>query len=383
MATVTVKAASDTATLDYTPVGVEPTGPGLTSVSKLGTGTLNKRMDLLAAGNGITLPPAVFSDPDMNYPPAYPVYGYYLAKPTSVLGSGVDRSVLEVKAGTLTQTYQKLDALVEPAPTPYRVVRVDKARLVQDLTIRGTMQGTSSKTGKPYCYHGIQFYETVDPTIRRVRITDVPGAGGVPPLETFSLEAYRCSGIFLVEDVLIDGPNLAGSPGVTVNNTPSPLAVVLRRVRMTGHPNGSLWTTFGTRFASWRAEDCSAVGPTCGFNFEHVNVNGGSAVNNAKDSGIVIVRPDITNGAGGPAGLHLIVDASAAAGAGGVSNRVDVYDPIGVSAAAPFCVQISATYGYANVPKGPNAQRGADIHLWVGGVERRDLIRWTRTQGAP
>ena len=108
MATVTVKAASDTATLDYTPVGVEPTGPGLTSVSKLGTGTLNKRMDLLAAGNGITLPPAVFSDPDMNYPPAYPVYGYYLAKPTSVLGSGVDRSVLEVKAGTLTQTYQKL-----------------------------------------------------------------------------------------------------------------------------------------------------------------------------------------------------------------------------------------------------------------------------------
>jgi hypothetical protein len=105
MPRLTVTAAGETATVD-----VEPVGPGLTSVTKLGTGTLNKRMDQLAAGNGITLPPGVISDPDCNYPTNYPVYCYYLAKPTSVTGSSTSASVLEVRAGSLTQTYQKIDS---------------------------------------------------------------------------------------------------------------------------------------------------------------------------------------------------------------------------------------------------------------------------------
>lgn len=382
MARLTVAAAGETKTLDYT-APVEPTGADLVSVRSLGTGPLAKRMDLLAAGKGITLPPGVFSDPDMNYPPVYPVYGYYLAKPTKVLGSGVDVSVLEVKPSSLTQTYVKLDTLVEPAPNPYRIVRFDAAQLVQDLTIRGTLQGTSAKSGKPYSYHGVQFFQTVNPTLRRVHLQDVPGSQGVPPDETFSLEAYRCTGLFTVEDVLIDGPNLPGSSGVTVNGTPGALGVLLRRVTMRGHPNGSGWTTFNTKLTSWRAEDFVVDGALCGMNFEHVNVNGGAGVNNAKDSGIVIVRPDIRNPVKPTWYTHLGIDASGAAGAGGVSNRVDIYDPVGISAANPYGVTISAGYGYASVPSGPQKQRGADIHLWVNGVERRDLIRWIRTQGAP
>jgi hypothetical protein len=371
MPRVTVRAGGEAAAVDY-----EPFGAGLTSISKLGTGTLNKRMDMLPAGNGITLPPGVVSDPDMAYPPVYPVYGYFLAKPTSVLGSGQDVSVLQVKPSSLTQSYQKIDAITEPNPNPYRVVRFDRAALVQDLTIRGTFQGTSSKTGKVYGYHGVQFYETVNPTIRRVRISDIAGTGGVPPWETFSLEAYRCTGTFLVEDVLIDAPTLPCSAGVTVNATPSPLAVVMRRVKVLGHTYGGAWTTFNTQLSRFLAEDWTVDGCVAGFNFEQVNVGGGSKVNNAEGAGIVIRRPDIRR----VSFSHLTIDASVN---GGVSNRVDIYDPVGITPSNPFGVVISATYGYANVPPGPNVQRGADIHLWMQGVERPDLIRWIRTKGAP
>jgi hypothetical protein len=374
MPRITVTTAGESATLDY-----EPTGPGLTSVSKLGTGTLNKRMDLLPAGNGITLPPGTISDPDCNYPPNYAVYCYYLAKPTAVIGSGADVSALEMKQGSLTQTYAKIDGIT--TTNPYRLVRVDKA-VVSDLTIRGTNQGTSAKTGKPYSYHGLQFYQSTNPTIRRCRISDVPGSAGVPPDETFSIEAYRCSGLFTVEDVVVDGPTMEGSSAVTVNGTSGPLGVLLRRVKVSGHPNGSGWTTFNTAFTSWRADDVQTDGSLCGFNFEQVTVNGGAKVNNAQDSGIVIVRPDIRNPSNRIAGYsHLSIDSSAAAG--GVSNRVDIHDPIGVTTGHPFGVTIDATYGYGSVVKGPQAQRGADIHLWVAGVERPDLIAWLRTKGAP
>jgi hypothetical protein len=375
MPRLTVTAAGETATVD-----VEPVGPGLTSVTKLGTGTLNKRMDQLAAGNGITLPPGVISDPDCNYPTNYPVYCYYLAKPTSVTGSSTSASVLEVRAGSLTQTYQKIDSIATPGTNPYRVMRVDKAA-VSDLTIRGTNQGTSAKTGKPYSYHGLQFYGTVNPTIRRCRVTDIPGSAGVPPDETFSVEAYRCSGLFTVEDVLVDGPTLEGASAVTVNGTGGPLGVLLRRLTVAGHPNGSAWTTYNTALTSWRAEDVRTDGSMVGFNFEQTVVNGGSK---AKDAGIVIVRPDIRNPSNRQypgAYSHLSIEASSAA-ASGVSNRVDVYDPVGISTGNPFGVTISAKYGFGAVPSGPQAQRGADIHLWVNGAERPDLILWRRTKGA-
>lgn len=384
MPKLTVASAGESATVTYTLEPVEPTGPGLTSISALGAGTLNKRMDLLPAGNGITLPPGAVSDPDMNYPPNYPVYCFYLAKPTKILGSGRDVSVLEVRAESLTQAYRKLDDIVEPDTNPYRVVRVDKASLVQDLTIRGTFQGMSAKTSAPYSFHGLQFFATQDPTLRNVRLQDVSGSRGVPPDETFSVEAYRCSGTFTLDDVIIDGPTLQGSSGVTVNNTPAPLGVIMRRVSMTGHPNGSLWTTFNTKLSSFLAEDCSADGATCGFNFEHVTVNGGAPAHNEKDAGIVLVRPDIRNPSDKfypGAYSHLAIDASAAGG--GVSNRVDIHDPVGVSTSNPFGVTISAGYGYANVPSGTQAQRGADVHLWIGETERSDLLYFRRTHGAP
>lgn len=368
-----------------TPPASEPTGANIVSITTLGTGDMTKKMDMLAAGKELSLPAGTFSDPDFNRPANYPVYCvYWGAKPAAVHGSGADKTIIQATPNSLTQGYKKLDTIVTPDTNPYRVLRVDKATVVEDVQIKGTMQGTSAKTGKPYSYHGIQFFGTVNPTIRRCKVPDIPGCAGVPPDETFSIEAYKCSGTFSVEDCILDAPSMEGSSAVTINGTGGALGVSLKRIRVTGHPNGSGWTTFNVSLTSFLAEDFYTDGSLCGLNFEQVIVNGGAKVNNAKDSGIVITRQETKNPSDHSykPGVysHLAIDSSTAGG--GVSNRIDIHDPIGIDANNPYGITISASYGFASVPSGPQAQRGADIHLWMGNTERNDLILWRRTSGA-
>lgn len=360
----------------------EPAGPNIMSASTLAGVTLTDKMNALAAGRELSLPPMTYADPDCNRPTNYPVYDYFLAKPAAIHGSGVDKSVLSLPADSLTQGYRRLDAIVEPNTNPYYVMRVDAAAVLEDFTVLGANQGTSANTGKPYSYHGIQLYGTANPTLRRLRIKDVPGSRGVPPDETFAVYGYKITGGFTCEDLVIEcSPALEGSSAISCQ-AGGVLDVVLRRIQVKGRPNGSGWTCFHAAFRSFLVEDFAVDGSLCGLNFEQVVVNGGAAVNNAKDSGIVINRLDVRNPSNRVAGYkHLSIESSKAAG--GVSNRVDIHDPVGVNSTNPLGVTISANYGYANVAYGPQAQRGADIHLWMGSTERNDLIKWMRTAGAP
>lgn len=362
----------------------EPTGPNIVSASTLPGATLTKKMDSLPAGKALSLPAVVYADRDCIRPSNYPVYDYFLAKPSAIVGSGPGRSVLSLPANSLTQGYVKLDTIKEPNTNPYYVLRVDKAIQLSDFTVLGSYQGTSTVTKKPYSYHGIQLYQSANPTLRRLRIKDIPGSRGVPPDETFAVFGYKITGRFTCEDLLIDNSTaLEGSSGISCS-AGGVLDVVLRRIQIKGRPNGSGWTSFNSNYHSFVADDFATDGSLCGLNFEQINVNGGARAHNVKDSGIVIRRLDVRN----PSDrsykpgvyAHLSIDSSKAAG--GVSNRVDVHDPVGVSIGNPLGVTISATYGYADVPAGPQAQRGADVHLWFGNTERRDLIKWLKTPGA-
>jgi hypothetical protein len=262
------------------------------------------------------------------------------------------------------------------------VLRVDNAKIVQDICVRGTNQGTA-KGGKPFSFHGIQLFNTVNPTLKRIKLTDIAGSAGVPPDETFGIYGYNISGTFTCEDIILEGLTMEGASGISCQSKGT-LDVVLRRIQVKGRPNGSGWTIFNTTLNHFEASDFSTDGSLCGLNFEHLNVNGGAKVHNEKDSGIVLNRLDIRNPSDRSykPGVysHIALDSSAAAG--GVSNRVDIHDPIGITASHKFGITISASYGYANVPSGPQAQRGADIHLWMGNTERNDLIAWLKTPGA-
>jgi hypothetical protein len=381
---LTLLAAAGLTELDLLPSAAEPAGPGIVSASSLPGATLTKKMDSLSAGFALSLPPVTYADRDCNRPANWPVYDYFLAKPVAILGSGRGSSVLSLPANSLTQGYVKLDTIKEPQTNPYHVLRVDKAATLADFMVAGSYQGVSAVTGKPYSYHGIQLYQTASPTLRRLRIKNIPGSRSVPPDETFAVYGYRVTGRFTCEDLLIDNAAaLEGSSAISCS-AGGVLDVVLRRVAVKGRPNGSGWTSFDSTYRSFLAESFATDGSLCGLNFEQINVNGGAKVHNAKDSGIVIRKLDVRNPSerSYKPGVYRHLSIESSKTAGGVSNRVDIHDPVGVTASNPLGVTISASYGYAGVPTGPQAQRGADIHLWFGNTERRDLIHWLKTSGA-
>jgi hypothetical protein len=365
---------------NLTAPSAEPTGTNIVSASTLAGATLTDKMNALAGGKELSLPTKVYADRDCNRPSNYAVYDYFLAKPAAIHGSGADKSVLSLPPNSLSQNYKKIDSIVEPDTNPYYLLRVDGAKVVENIGVKGSDQGTSPVKGKKYSFHGIQLYQTVNPTLKKLHITDISGPDPVPPNETFAVFGYNISGTYTCEDILIDAPTLPGSSGISCM-AKGTLAVILKRIKVTGHPNGNGWTIFNSTLSKFYAEDFATDGSMSGLNFEQANVAGGAKVNNAKDSGIVLVRPDIRNPSGKISGYsHLSIDSSAAGG--GVSNRVDIHDPAGIDTSHKFGVCISSSYGYANVPKGAQAQRGADIHLWMGSTERNDLLWFTRTRGA-
>ncbi|WP_375426004.1 hypothetical protein [uncultured Friedmanniella sp.] len=375
---ITAATAGEQATLDVTEPAVEPTGAGLISATKLAGATLTDKADRLAAGQGLTLPPGIFSAPDFGRPAEiYPAYCHFLAKPAKVLGSGRDVTTLQIDPVSFTQPLHAFDPvkypLLETLPDNtsnnfYYLARFDKASEVAGITFLGTDQQVNPKTGRPYFFNGISLYGPQARHLHDCSIVGMPGGKSIPPDETFALQAYKVAGEFRLTDVLVDGLG-KGSSAITWTTGDPNLDVVYDRVTVRGCPNGSGFTQFNQTCRSITFTDVAVDGCTGGANFEQIRAA----------NGIKFVRPDIRNSrgsSGGPA-YHLSIESNA------YSNRVDIYDPVGITPANRWKVRISLTYGYSIfVPQGPQAQRGADIHLWVGGVERPDLIEWVRTKGA-
>jgi hypothetical protein len=230
---------------NLTAPSAEPTGTNIVSASTLAGATLTDKMNALAGGKELSLPTKVYADRDCNRPSNYAVYDYFLAKPAAIHGSGADKSVLSLPANSLSQTYKKIDSIVEPDTNPYYLLRVDGAKVVENIGVKGSDQGTSPVKGKKYSFHGIQLYQTVNPTLKKLHITDISGPDPVPPNETFAVFGYNISGTYTCEDILIDAPTLPGSSGISCM-AKGTLAVILKRIKVTGHPNGNGWTIFNS-----------------------------------------------------------------------------------------------------------------------------------------
>lgn len=394
---------------------------GTTSVATLSGATLSAKNASLGTATSVFLPEGTYSDRDFRRPANSPTFGHFLHMFSGMYGAGRTKTKITLDPGSLNFTNTtdaekrlrpRIEAIVEPNTIPYYLMRVDRASVLQDLTIEGTPQGIDPLTGVEYSYHGLMFYGTQDPTLRRVVIRHIPGSKGVPPNETFPLYFYRVKGIVTMEDLFLDGDGVASS-GVSGQPEPGvPLGVRMNRVKIVGGPNGAGWTSFNREFSlGIRIVDLDTDGSLVGANFENVVVSGGNAAGNLKQGeGIRIVRPRHVNPSGyrsteptwKRAYHHLALDASTLGGTNGksvpgVSNRVDVYDPV-LAAGERYKVCISDGYGYQDVPKGGQAQRGSDVHVWtggrwegdpltdearyVGGVERPDLIEFTRSTGA-
>ena len=335
-----------------TPGPVLPTGANVVPYTGLSGANLSSRIESAGAGKFVAFDQGTFAFSD--FADSTLSYGVRVLIANGILGSGKTWTVFQMNPLTSTQA-GRVPASNPPTSNgqvnPLRLMRVgweDNANPVQvgGFSLLGTNQG--------HLFGGLEIYWVKPGSIvRDLLIKGIPGDLSREPGETFSLSMYRCTGLstnkILVTNVEIDGRNASNVPvaasGVGVNFG--------QYVRMEGcnvhHMNVAhgyaLYETANLEFIQCKATDTAING----FNFE--NVSG------------TVTLDRITCQRNSGYHLGIFTDKGNA-----VYNIIDpVFDGTKL--------RIRCT-GYSN---GPRTQNTADIHLYVGGVERPDLIQWTMT----
>lgn len=212
-----------------------------------------------------------------------------------------------------------------------------RATVYSGFTIQGTPQG--------HMYNGLIAYTQRGGSIDDVVIKGIPGDSSVNPGETFSLNLYR-SNDMKISNLEIDGRDqsgaVVGASGIGLNFVNN----VDIRDSYIHHSNfGAGITAYqctGTiNYTNVRSEQHQVVA----FNFE------GNAVTANLRNCTFLQSP----------WAHMIVDAINV----GASSVINIYDP--VFEGSKFYVTVHNTTG--------QRQKSSDIHLFVGGVERRDLLQ--------
>lgn len=334
-----------------TPGPVLPSGPGIIPYTSIVTsGTLSQKVDSAGAGNKVAFADGTFQFSDFN--DNTNTYGFRVLIANGVLGSGRSWTTFQMTPGSSTQAGR---VPVSNPPTsngqinPLRLMRVgweDNANPVEvgGFSLLGTNQG--------HLYNGMEIYRVkAGSYIHDVLVKGIPGDLSREPGETFALSLYRCEATtgspVLVKNVETDGRDsggtLVGASGIGVN-----FGYNLRFENVNSHHMKmahafALYETSNLTFVDSRATDTELNG----FNFENV-------------SGDVNLTRCVTTA---NKGYHLGIFTNTG------SANYNIIDPVYDGAK----LRIRCT-GYNG---GPQTQDTNAIKLYVGGVERPDLIQWT------
>jgi len=336
-----------------TPGPVTPSGPNIVAYSSIsGSGSMSSKIESVGAGNKVAFGQGTFQFNDFD--DDTDTYGLRVLIASGVLGSGRGWTTFQMTPNSSTQAAR---VPVSNPPTsngqvnPLRLVRVGwegetTPREVGGFTLMATNQG--------HLYGGLELYRVPAGTwMHDVLIKGIPGDLSREPGETFLLSLYRNVGTSVnpikVERVELDGRNASnvpvGASGVGVNFGQYVTFDTTNSHHM-GYAHGfALYESSDLTFINCKATDTVLNG----FNFENV------------DGTVVLDRVTCERNSGYHIGIFTD-------NGGAVYNIIDpVYD-------GPK-LRIRCT-GYVG---GPRTQNTADIHLYVGGVERPDLIQWTMT----
>ena len=336
-----------------TPGPVLPAGAGIAPYSGIAAaGAISQKVESVGAGTKVAFASGTFQFSD--FADSTVSYGVRVLIANGVLGSGRSWTIFQMTPGSSTQA-ARVPASNPPASNglvnPLRLMRVgweDNANPVEvgGFSLLGTEQG--------HLYGGLEIYRVKPGSlIRDLLIKGIPGDLSREPGETFSLSMYKCDAtpgnVTTIRDVEIDGRNSANVPvaasGVGVN-----FGQNLRLENVNVHHMNvahafALYETSNLDFVGCRATNTALNG----FNFENV-----SGVVNITNSTIA------TNG-----DYHIGIFTNK-------GNAVyTITDPVFDGPK----LRIRCT-GYNG---GPRTQNTADIRLFVGGVERADLIDWKLT----
>jgi PKD repeat protein len=338
------------------PTGTEPTGAGIVSYRTLAGANPTAKLASVTSGQKVSLPPQViawndFAQAVQSGLQSTSGYGLLIQKVSQLLGSGIGNTVLRMNAGTTTKKTQvggttKLEYIGVTGPM----------KLIQDLTVQGTPINEGSYTGAAgkqtttadpttqNLYNGFFLNSLTDFTMRRVKISAIPGSYQAPPGETFGIDVYRGSN-HTYEDIEIDGQNTVAT-GWGPNFLGGAQVVNRLKAHDCRYSSGAaIYACTGTLTMT----DCEFRRNYNGVNFEDC----------AYDS-VKLVRPVFE--ASKTSDINWWADTTTQSIS--KSFRLDIYDPV-VVGGGKIRVRHTTTHGGY-----PNVMKRSDIHVWVKGVEQ-------------
>jgi len=264
---------------------------------------------------------------------------------TGIHGSGVSKTVFQMKANSATSTQIASVPTGVGTTNQYQLMRVGGAGpnskgvavnvpvTLSDFTLQGTTQGM--------LYNGLQLYYASGAVLSNVRIAGIPGNSAVNPGETFGVNVYHSDNV-VFNNVEVDG-SIGGSNvglnfvnGFTLNDSylhDAKYGAGITGYTSTGNIIYNRVRAINNRYVAFNFEQCNAANIT---------------LNNC------IMQ--------GSKGAHIIIDSSVG------SSRLTIVDP--VFDGPKLLVTVHAKYADGKA----NLQKDSDITLIVNGQSRPDLM---------
>lgn len=220
------------------------------------------------------------------------------------------------------------------------------------VTFQSTDQAITNlnppQAAHPLNYNGIFIYYGLNAFMQNCQILGFEGDNGAPPGETFPLNNYNGTNT-TIDNIFQDGKGI-GASGYGNN---------------TGTGGVCSNSTFQNNAYGAGITHYKEANPTY-INCKLFN-NHGAGINCEKVTGTITVTDCQFSGNG----HNMIVDTD------GASAVVNITDPVwdGQSTGTKFQVLCHAKYNYPPPDVTPNQQKASDIHLFLAGVERPDMLQ--------
>ncbi|MDR6613599.1 hypothetical protein [Leifsonia sp. 1010] len=175
----------------------QPTIPPGTPVVEYSTLYRVGDTDINAGLNRLTTPSIVHFNPglyeivDFKTATAPAAYGVLALNCLGIIGSGVDKTVFQMRPGSSTKA-SFVPKQSAGGTNQLYLMRLSKSLIVcRDFTLAGTDQPTDPNTGLPHLFNGFFNYITTGAQFYNIKISGVPGDATFPPGETFGFNCYK------------------------------------------------------------------------------------------------------------------------------------------------------------------------------------------------
>jgi hypothetical protein len=260
--------------------------------------------------------------------------GVDLSSKGGIDGAGVDRTIVQMRAGTSSKAGSVPHT--DWKTNPLYLLRFGGSPVLKDFTLRATAQG--------HLYNGMKLRGTTDARVTNVRVEGVPGNDDIPPGETFGINDANTHGS-VYDHVEVDG-NHIGSSGFATNSSTD---VTVRNSDFTDSAYGNGATFWQTRNVSI-SNTRSVNNKDFAFNFERV-------------SGTVRITDAVMTG-NKQGDLRFASDQGSA--------KVTIVDP--KFSGSKLRIKVNSRYLGTT-----NKQRVSDIHVIINGVDKTDsVVEWIR-----